>query len=99
MCDLLGFPHDEHLLMFSTSFNALPAMNRDRFFMYDVFFFGTARSIASQISESTDGKERCIATGIKRRDNGDMGLDRDSTSGPVVGARICHAGRRDRSGS
>ena len=41
--------------MFVTSFNALPARNRDRFLLYDVLFFGTARSIDSQISEIIDG--------------------------------------------
>lgn len=47
-----------------TSFNALPAMNLERFLLCDVFFFGTARRIDSHISASNDGRFRCRVEGI-----------------------------------
>ncbi len=62
-CALLTLPQAEHLFKFVTSFNALPAMNRWRFFMCDVFFFGTARNIDSHIPDSNDGMFSEMAAG------------------------------------
>lgn len=62
-CALLTFPHAEHLFKLVTSFNAFPAINLERFFICDVFFFGTARSIDSHIPESRDGMLNCTAAG------------------------------------
>jgi hypothetical protein len=57
-CALFTLPHPEHLFSDVMSFNPLPAKNRWRFFRYDVFFFGTARSTDSQMSdiEGRDGR-------------------------------------------
>ena len=38
-------------------------MNLERFFIYDVFFFGTARKIDSHISERSEGMFRCMVAG------------------------------------
>lgn len=63
MCALLTLPHPEHLFKAVTSFKALPAYCLCRFFMWEVFFFGTARSIDSQISLKMDGMLRIAAKG------------------------------------
>ena len=60
---LLTFPQAEHLFKLVTSFNALPAMNRDLFFICEVFFFGTARKIDSHIPDNNDGTLREKAAG------------------------------------
>ena len=52
---LFTFPQAEHLFKLVTSFRAFPAMNRWRFFRWEVFFLGTARRTASQISASIGG--------------------------------------------
>ena len=44
-----------------TSFKALPARNRCRFFLYEVFFFGTALSMPCHISASNPGRLSEIA--------------------------------------
>jgi hypothetical protein len=41
--------------MFLTSFKALPAICLDRFFIYEVFFLGTARRMDPQMSERNEG--------------------------------------------
>jgi hypothetical protein len=46
-----------------TSFNALPAICLCRFFMWEVFFFGTARSKPSHISRNTSETEANAARG------------------------------------
>lgn len=46
-----GLPQPGHFTTSVTSFNALPAICLCRFFMCDVFFFGTARSIDSQMPD------------------------------------------------
>ena len=48
-------------------------MNLCRFFIWDVFFFGTARNIDSQISESNEGKFKLI-TGDTRIGNDRKGV-------------------------
>ncbi len=45
-------------------------MNLDRFFIYDVFFFGTARRIDSQSPVSNGGTLRWMAAGIEREREG-----------------------------
>jgi len=56
-----------------TSFNAFPAINRDLFFIYDVFFFGTARKSDSQRSPRRVGIFNWIAVGSES--------DRDGSNG------------------
>lgn len=60
-CALLALPQPEHLFNAVTSFKALPAICLWRFFMCDVFFFGTARRTDSQISETREGMGIVIA--------------------------------------
>lgn len=55
VCIFLVLPHEGHLLRFVTSFRPLPAICLCRFFMCDVFFFGTAFRIPSHISSSSEG--------------------------------------------
>lgn len=55
MCARLTLPHPGHLFKVVTSFKAFPASCRDLFLLYDVFFFGTARSTDSHISCSVHG--------------------------------------------
>lgn len=47
----LGLPQPGHLTTSVTSFNALPAICLCLFFMCDVLFLGTARSIDSQMPD------------------------------------------------
>lgn len=54
-CARLTLPHALHLFNAVTSFSALPAICRCRFFMWLVFFLGTAFSIPSHICSSNDG--------------------------------------------
>lgn len=54
-CDLFGSPQPGHLLKLFTSFNALPAICRCRFFMCEVFFLGTARRTDSQRPAKNEG--------------------------------------------
>lgn len=56
-CIRLVRPHAGHLHSELTSLSALPAICRERFFECDVFFFGTARRIDSQMSPSSDGRD------------------------------------------
>lgn len=49
------FPQAEQVFRAVTSFNALPAICLWRFFMWDVFFLGTARRTDSQMSETSEG--------------------------------------------
>ena len=55
VCIFLVLPHEGHLLRFVTSFRALPAICLCRFFICDVFFFGTAFRMPSHISSSSEG--------------------------------------------
>lgn len=54
-CALFSLPHALHLFNAVTSFNALPAICRCLFFIWLVFFFGTACSSPSQSSPSNVG--------------------------------------------
>ena len=54
-CALFTAPHAEHLFSAMTSCRPLPAINRWRFFLCDVFFLGTARSSPSQRPPSIEG--------------------------------------------
>nr|POE82373.1 hypothetical protein CFP56_72521 [Quercus suber] len=75
-CALFGRPQALHLFNAVTSFNALPAICRCRFFIWEVFFLGTARKSPSQRSanrpgmgESAAGKmlvRICCMNGIRR---------------------------------
>jgi len=51
----LGLPQPGHLTTLLTSFIALPASNLCLRFICEVFFFGTAFKMPSQMSESNDG--------------------------------------------
>lgn len=53
-CDRFGSPQLEHELMSVASCKALPAIRLDRPFMWETFFFGTARRMDSQISPSRE---------------------------------------------
>ena len=55
VCIFLVLPHEGHLLRLLTSFRPLPAICLCRFFICDVFFFGTAFRIPSHISSSSEG--------------------------------------------
>ena len=55
VCIFLVLPHAGHLFRLVTSFRALPAICLCRFFICDVFFFGTAFSMPSHISWSSEG--------------------------------------------
>lgn len=59
-CARFGLPQPEHLFILLTSFKALPAYCLWRFFICDVFFFGTARSMEPQISDRKEGTLREI---------------------------------------
>lgn len=63
-CALLTLPQAEHLFKAVTSLNALPARNLWRFFLCEVFFFGTARIIDSHISASIAGTKDRVARGM-----------------------------------
>lgn len=63
-CARFTLPQAEHLLKFVTSFNAFPAMNLCRFFLCEVFFFGTALSIDSHKPDKIDGIPRVKCVGI-----------------------------------
>jgi hypothetical protein len=65
--------------MLFTSFKAFPASCLCRFFMWDVFFFGTAFKMPSQISPSKSGMFREIE-GIERVAEGKKGEDRNRQS-------------------
>lgn len=56
-----GRPHPEHFTIEVTSFRPLPASCLCLFFIWDVFFFGTARSIDPHIPWSKDGN---VAMGV-----------------------------------
>jgi len=56
-CFLLALPQLGHLTRAVTSFNALPAICLERFFEYEVFFFGTALSKPSHSSCNSDEME------------------------------------------
>lgn len=56
-CIFLVSPHAGHLHSSVTSFKALPAICLCLFLECDVFFFGTALSIPSQMPSSRDGIE------------------------------------------
>lgn len=64
ICARFTLPQAEHLLKFVTSFNAFPAMNLCRFFLCEVFFFGTALSIDSHKPDKIDGIPRVKCVGI-----------------------------------
>lgn len=55
VCIFFTPPQAGHLFNDVTSFRAFPAICRCLFFMCDVFFLGTARSIPSHMSPSRDG--------------------------------------------
>lgn len=104
MCSRLTLPHDEQRLSAVRSFSPLPAMNRWRFFRYDVFFFGTALRIPSQISDSDgiDGSDNDgMASAPNEADSGAKGcarrcrkgILRAGWAGPLsAGKRVCHSG-------
>jgi hypothetical protein len=86
------------------SLRPLPAINRCRFFRYDVFFFGTAFSMPSQISPSDGNEGKCMA-GIANAANGvgnvrngcarrcRNGRFRTGRTGPLTaGSSVCHSG-------
>jgi hypothetical protein len=50
-------------------------MNLERFFMCEVFFFGTAFNNPSQMSPRSVGRFRCIAEGIENDNAGRRGCD------------------------
>lgn len=101
MCIRLILPHPEHLFSDVMSFNPLPAMNRCRFLRYDVFFFGTALRMPSQMS-ANDGNEgrdnegiasapKGVAKDCERRcRNGTVGKGRTAPLRP--GSSVCHSG-------
>lgn len=62
-CARFGSPQPEHLLMLVTSLSPFPAICLCLFFMWEVFFFGTARSIESQISDRISGTLRLNGAG------------------------------------
>lgn len=74
-CALLIFPHAEHLFRAVTSFNAFPAYCLDLFFICEVFFFGTARSIDSHSPTTRPGRLSCIAEGIATPSDGRRGRE------------------------
>lgn len=61
MCAFFGFPQAGHRTRLLTSFSALPANCLCLFFICEVFFFGTARSMPSHISEMASGMFKVIA--------------------------------------
>ena len=61
MCAFFGFPHAGHRTRLLTSFKALPANCLCLFFICEVFFFGTARSMPSHISEIAPGMFKVMA--------------------------------------
>lgn len=78
-------------------------MKRVRFFMYDVFFFGTAFSKPSQMSDSDgiDGSETGMASAAKGVGSMRKGCARRCSSGrfrtgragPLrPGSSVCHSG-------
>lgn len=95
-------PHAEHLFSDVMSLISLPARNRVRFFMYDVFFLGTALRTPSQISPS-DGKDGSDSDGMASAANGvdcarrcRNGRFRTGRTGPLMplrpGSSVCHSG-------
>lgn len=68
-CERFTRPHAEHLFRFVRSSIPLPAMNRCLFFRCDVFFFGTAFSIPSHMSDS-DGIDGRLSDGSASAANG-----------------------------
>lgn len=102
MCARFVRPHAEHRFSDVMSSMPLPAMNRVRFFMYDVFFLGTAFRMPSQISpsEGNDGSDSdgmaSAANGVdcaRRCRNGRFRMGR---TGPLMplrpGISVCHSG-------
>lgn len=67
-------PQAEQVFRFTTSFNAFPARNLDRFLLCDVFFLGTARNIESQRSDRREEKPDCMAKVVGNivRDSGEL---------------------------
>ena len=74
-CALLTFPHAEHLFNAVTSFKAFPAYCLCLFFICEVFFFGTALSIDSQIPSTKLGRFNCIAEGRANPSEGMRGCE------------------------
>lgn len=72
VCIFLVFPQAGHLFNAVTSFKAFPARSLCLFFMWDVFFFGTALRIPSQMSPSKPGM-LCNAAGIAIASDGHVG--------------------------
>lgn len=62
-CALFTFPQAEHLFRAVTSFSPFPAKNLWRFFLWEVFFFGTARRIDPHSPASIDGTSSPVNTG------------------------------------
>jgi hypothetical protein len=103
-CARFILPHAEHVFNAVTSLSPLPAINRWRFLRYDVFFFGTALSRPSHISDS-DGNEGSDSEGIANAANGvgivRKGCERRCRRGgfrtgrtePLsAGKSVCHSG-------
>ena len=74
MCIFLVWPQAGHLFKAVTSFNAFPAKSLCLFFMCEVFFFGTAFRIPSQMSPSKPGM-LCSAAGMAMASDGHAGDD------------------------
>lgn len=72
MCIFLVWPQAGHLFKAVTSFNAFPAKSLCLFFMCEVFFFGTAFRIPSQMSPSKPGM-LCSAAGMAMASDGHAG--------------------------
>lgn len=103
-CARLTLPQPEHFFSAVMSFSPLPAMNRCRFLRYDVFFFGTALSKPSHISDSegNDGSDSdgiaSAAKGVGSVRNGcdrrcKKGRFRTGRTGPLrAGSSVCQSG-------
>ena len=74
-CALLTFPHAEHLFKAVKSFSAFPAYCLCLFFIWDVFFFGTAFSIDSHNPSTRPGIFSCIADGRANCNEGSSGRE------------------------
>jgi hypothetical protein len=94
---LFTLPHAEHRFSDVISFSPLPAMNRWRFLRYDVFFFGTALSIPSQMSPN-DGSDGSDSEGMARAAKGvgsvRKGCERRCSSGRFRTGRTAPLGAR-----
>jgi len=79
-------------LMALTSFRAFPANCRCLFFICDVFFFGTAFSIPSHISEMIPGTLMVMA-GMAMDAEREVGKDQAFSAVPNVAVFLCSRDR------